>query len=432
MSGKDLIDDYLSELMDDPDKGAPASKPSASKPAKKRGAKPEPAIETAETAIDTASHKPTPAQADSQDPPPKESPAEAAEDADDDLQSAGVQPSPNQSAPAATPAQPQGDPLAAFRDGGANISDDEFEAMLDALNGKPPAAAPASTPAADEAERPATDGDPLAAFRDGGSDISDDEFEAMLDALQGKPGEAPSSAAPNSAEISASGSGDPLATFREGGDDISDDEFEAMLDALSGQPPPPAPAAAPAAKPSPPPPAPLPATALASLEAPAPRNLAELTGPLQPEPPERRRRAEDKVSSWLRFNVDRQCFAVEVLKVQEVLRVPTIMPVRGTGEAMLGVMNLRGQIVPVMDAGIRLGFGAVEVSEASRVVVLEETGDALGLLVSAVADVINLSDYKIERISGTPSLVNSEIVRGISRREGSIIILLDATRMLAL
>src|SRR5690606_27788516 len=130
--------------------------------------------------------------------------------------------------------------------------------------------------------------------------------------------------------------------------------------------------------------------------------------------PERRRRADDRITSWRRFSLARQHFAVEVLKVQEVLRVALILPVRGAAEAMLGVMNLRGQIVPVMDLAIKLGFSPTEANEASRVIVLEENGETLGLLVAAVADVVNLSEGKMERISGTPSLVAAEVVRGIS------------------
>lgn len=429
MSGKDLIDDYLSELMDDPEKGAPGS--AGSKRAEAVDAPS--AVQEDETARNSPTDQPT----EPSEPPVQVNAAPSAEPASDhdgltEISPAVAEPTPIETDSAATPSEPPADPLAAFRDGASTIGDDEFEAMLDALNGKATPAATAKPAPVEQSAAPS--GDPLAAFRDGSSEIGDDEFEAMLDALQGKPA-GPASSTP-AAPVTPSG--DPLASFRQGGEDISDDEFEAMLDALSGQSPAaPAPAAAsataaaaptpaPAVQHAPPPPSPpVPST-------PHTRAVAELASQQVAEPPEKRRRAEDKVTAWLRFSVGRQCFAVEVLKVQEVLRVPSIMPVRGTGEAMLGVMNLRGQIVPVMDTGIRLGFGAVEVSEASRVVVLEESGEALGLLVSAVADVINLAEVRIERISGTPSLVNSEVVRGISRREGAIIILLDATRILAL
>ena len=422
MSSHDLIDDYLSELMDDPGKGGPA-------------------------ASDKTAQKPTEAAA----------PA----------QPEGANPAPDAQAPAETaPASGAGeDPLAAFREGGPNIGEDEFEAMLDALHGKPGASADEAG-SATAGTAPEAPEDPLAAFRQGSDEISEDEFEAMLDALQG--GAAPTQAAPPTAE--ATTSADPLAAFREGGEEISEDEFEAMLDALQGGAAAPPPSAEPAAEGDPlaafrqggeeisddefeamldvlqggaadAPAAPT-AAAAAAVGAPQPaapsRAIEALLPPREPmpahgepaAPAERRRRAEDRVAAWLRFGLARQSFAVEVLKVQEVLRVPQILPVRGTDEATLGVMNLRGQIVPVMDLAVRLGFAPTQASEASRVIVLEEKGETLGLLVANVADVINLSEGRMERISGTPSLVAAEVVRGVSRREGQIIIMLDATRLL--
>lgn len=419
MSGHDLIDDYLSELMDDPGKGKPVS---ASKPSSEQGSR----------AKEEASAKPTaPADAPPASEPPGDDPLAAFREGDpnitdDEFEAMldalhGTPGDPAQPA-SAQPAASE-DRLAAFRAGGDEISEDEFEAMLDALQGAP-------SPAANTA--PAPSGDPLATFRQGGDEISEDEFEAMLDALQGQPaGPRPATQAPTAPAAVASG--DPLAAFREGGEEISEDEFEAMLDALQGAEPSPAPAPAPsrtAAAPAPPPAA---APALPS------RAIQALLPPSEPAPahgepalpPERRRRAEDRVSSWLRFNLARQCFAVEVLKVQEVLRVPQILPVRGTDEATLGVMNLRGQIVPVMDLAVRLGFSPTEPNEASRVVVLEEKGETLGLLVASVADVLNLSEGRMERISGTPSLVAADVVRGVSRRDGQIVIMLDASRLLA-
>jgi purine-binding chemotaxis protein CheW len=113
------------------------------------------------------------------------------------------------------------------------------------------------------------------------------------------------------------------------------------------------------------------------------------------------------------------------------LRLSSILPVRGTESAMLGVMNLRGQIVPVLDLATKLGFPTSPTTDASRIIVLEESGETLGLQVDTVADVTNVSDAKIERIGGTPSLVAAEVVRGVARRDGSIIIMLDASRLLA-
>ncbi|GIX36214.1 MAG: hypothetical protein KatS3mg126_1993 [Lysobacteraceae bacterium] len=405
MSGHDPIDDYLSELMDDPAKGRPAGGDRRS----------------------------------------DEVPAPSA------VQGSGGTVAPAGDATAA-PSTSADDPLAAFREGGEEISEEEFEAMLDALQGRKPSvpeagpspSAPAA-PAVEPAPAPAASAevDPLAAFREGGEEISEEEFEAMLDALQGRkpsaPEAGPSPSAP--AELAAepapapaaSAEADPLAAFREGGEEISEEEFEAMLDALQGRKPQ-TPSADPpkAAAPSRGgesarsiPGARLPERVLRTLLPPD-----DLAGAQDDSPAARKRRAEDRTSSWLRFHLARQCFAVEVLKIQEVLRVPDIVPVRGADPATLGVMNLRGQIVPVLDLAVRLGFPPTQTTEGSRVIVLEEGGDPLGVLVASVADVVSVTEKKIEQISGTSALNQGELVRGISRREGEIIILLDASALL--
>jgi purine-binding chemotaxis protein CheW len=422
MSGHDLIDDYLSELMDDPGKGKPGTSARSSAP-------------SATPAADAAAPEPDVAQPVAPDAPaaPADQDPLAAfrhgspQIGDDEFEAMldVLHGKPDTDTASSTPAQPaaadHGDPLAAFREGGDEISEDEFDAMLDALQ------APSQTDRVATAA-PAAAGDPLAAFRQGSDEIGEDEFEAMLDAMQGKPADA---AAATQVAHASPPPGDPLAAFREGSEEIGEDEFEAMLDALQGSTPAASAAAeAPTAAPAPTAPS---ATSLPThaIEALLPPSEAAPAHGEPALPTGRRRRAEDRVTSWLRFNLARQCFAVEVLKVQEVLRVPSILPVRGTDEATLGVMNLRGQIVPVMDLAIRLGFPATEPNEASRVIVLEEKGETLGLLVASVADVLNLSEGRMERISGTPSLVAAEVVRGISRRDEQIIIMLDASRLLA-
>lgn len=149
-----------------------------------------------------------------------------------------------------------------------------------------------------------------------------------------------------------------------------------------------------------------------------------------PMPP-RHRRAEERFTSWLRFQLSGQSFAVEVLKVQEVMRVPDILALRGTPAWMLGMMNLRGQIVPVTDLALRLGLASVERGASARVVVLELRGEAMGLLVDSVADVHPISDAAIEELGGPLGGPEAAMLRGIARRDSLTLTLLHAERLLA-
>ncbi|MFN3843802.1 MAG: chemotaxis protein CheW [Rehaibacterium terrae] len=244
-----------------------------------------------------------------------------------------------------------------------------------------PAAAPAPAPAAAPAPAPASAP---------ASEIGDDEFEALLDALHGKGG-APGGAVPADAPA-------PAAVV-----------------------PPPAPA---------PVPRDVPAGLLAGVEAASSPFVLAAEAAHHGGDAERRRRAGDRTTAWLRFALAEQYFAVEVLKVQEVLRVPDILPLRGAAPAMIGMMNLRGQIVPVLDLAMRLGLPRQVPDETSRVVVLEEHGDTLGLLVRSVADVVSISDAAIESLSGPLALEGADVMTGIARRERSVTVLLDARRLL--
>lgn len=275
----------------------------------------------------------------------------------------------------------------------------------------------------------------------GSEHISDDEFEALLDELHGPSG-APAGPLPAADAPAATATAPAAAASR---DEIGDDEFEALLDELHGKGAPPtalAPAAsapvvaqmpvpAPAA-PQAPPPAPVLAQAQATQVASSPFAMEAVGAGAQgaPDGHERRRRASDRVTTWLRFSLGEQHFAVEVLKVQEVLRVPEILPLRGAAKAMIGLMNLRGQIVPVLDLAMRLGLPKQVPTESSRVIVLEENGDTLGLLVRAVADVLAINDAAVEHLNGPLAVEGADVTCGIARRERGVTVLLDAKRLL--
>ena len=265
--------------------------------------------------------------------------------------------------------------------------------------------------------------------------ISDDEFEALLDQLHGD-GVPTSVVAPPVAEPAvpppvAAAPALAVAPVRAGAeaDVIGDDEFEALLDELHG-------GAAPTSRVAPPPVPPTTPPAPAPTVAPAaPRALAPLpaTPYLLATPPDtgERRRATDRKTRWLRLRCDQQHYALELLKVQEVVRPATLLPLRGAAPHMLGVMNLRGQVVPVIDLGLYLGRRAVDVDATTRIVVLEEHGEILGLRVTAVEDVANLTDQQIESPDNARvGRMSNPLFRGVARLNECAVILLDASRIL--
>lgn len=129
---------------------------------------------------------------------------------------------------------------------------------------------------------------------------------------------------------------------------------------------------------------------------------------------------------WLRATLGNDHYAFELLRVQEVVRMAPIIAMRGAADAMLGVMNLRGRIVPVFDLAVWLGTGGVVVDENVRIIVVERDDELIGVLVSAVEDVVTLAREHIE-----PPLPGNDPggVLGIARVNRAPTVLLDASAL---
>lgn len=169
-----------------------------------------------------------------------------------------------------------------------------------------------------------------------------------------------------------------------------------------------------------PPPSPAPTSALASRAEEAAHD-APTTAP----------RASDRRARWLRLRCGRQIYALELLCIREVVLPSPLLPLRGAAPAVAGVMNLRGQVVPVIDLGLQLGEGIVEDGPETRIVVLDDQGEVLGLRVSAVEDVVLVEDAQIEDArSSRLAPVGDQRIRGIARMLGTVVLLLDAGRLL--
>ncbi|UXB22067.1 chemotaxis protein CheW [Stenotrophomonas maltophilia] len=218
--------------------------------------------------------------------------------------------------------------------------------------------------------------------------------------------------------------------------------FEAAAGGEDVPTPPPAVVAPPAPRP-----APAPAPAARAAAAPPPRVALDAPATNRPgtwqelqaqahqpasSPHPQNRRAGERTSRWLRLRCGTQAYALELLKVQEVVLPVPLLPLRGTAPAMLGIMNLRGQVVPVMDLGLHLGAAAAEDDAQTRIVVLEEDGETIGLRVSAVEDVANLTDSQIEPPdTARICQISNDLFRGVARVSQRPMILLDATRLLS-
>lgn len=138
------------------------------------------------------------------------------------------------------------------------------------------------------------------------------------------------------------------------------------------------------------------------------------------------------VAELLAFWVGDEEYAVDILEIQEIIKVPIITDVPRTGRKVLGIISLRGVIVPVLDLRRALSLGEAPVARTSRILVLRADGDPIGVLVDRVTSVVRLEREAIEPMPRSMARESSELLRGVGRIGDRLLIVLEHTAIVAL
>jgi purine-binding chemotaxis protein CheW len=141
------------------------------------------------------------------------------------------------------------------------------------------------------------------------------------------------------------------------------------------------------------------------------------------------RRGDHNVGRWVCFELAGQLYGLPIGSVQEVVAEAPIEPVPGTAALVLGVINLRGNVVTVIDLRRRFGL-APQASAQSRIVVVDHGAEAIGLFVDRVADVRKIADGAIKPAPRTGQEAEAAEIRGIVSRGGELLTLLDVPALL--
>jgi purine-binding chemotaxis protein CheW len=122
--------------------------------------------------------------------------------------------------------------------------------------------------------------------------------------------------------------------------------------------------------------------------------------------------------------------ALDAVDIQEVIRLGHMTPVRHASPEITGIVNLRGKIVTILDLGMRLGFAKAVPLPESRVFILEDRGEFIGLLVDRVHEVIEVESLDCEPPPANSPASQARYFRGVCRSSGRVISLLDVRQIL--
>ena len=140
---------------------------------------------------------------------------------------------------------------------------------------------------------------------------------------------------------------------------------------------------------------------------------------------------DDPVLQWVTYYLQDEIYGINVIQVQEVLRITEITPVPGSPDYVLGIINLRGSVVTVIDTRRRFSLPPKESDDLTRIIIVEINGVVIGMLVDSVAEVVYLHQSDIDSPPTINSDDSSRFIQGVVNREDSLLILIDVNKLLA-
>jgi purine-binding chemotaxis protein CheW len=139
---------------------------------------------------------------------------------------------------------------------------------------------------------------------------------------------------------------------------------------------------------------------------------------------------------FLTFRIGQENYGLELSQTREIIEYSGITEVPLMPNFLRGVINLRGEVVPVIDLAVRLGRKPIQVQRRTCIIVVElennEQHHVLGLLADAVSEVIEMEEQNIEDAPSFGANIRAEFIQGIAKQGEEFVVLLDANNALSI
>ena len=130
------------------------------------------------------------------------------------------------------------------------------------------------------------------------------------------------------------------------------------------------------------------------------------------------------------FSLGSEEFGVDIMSVQEIIRIPPITRVPKAPDYVEGVINLRGNVIPVLSLRTRFGMDRVEETDLSRIIVLQVQTKVFGIRVDAVTEVLRLDSEGIEPPPPIALGMDAQLIRGVGKIGERLLILLELDQIM--
>lgn len=133
---------------------------------------------------------------------------------------------------------------------------------------------------------------------------------------------------------------------------------------------------------------------------------------------------------YLSFRLGAESYGIDILKVQEIRNFGSVTKIVNAPAFILGVIDLRGIIVPIVDLRIKFGLPDVAYDEFTVAIVLNVAGRVVGIVVDAVSDVLSFDDEQVKAAPAFSSALGTQYVTGLASSDGALTILIDIEHLM--
>lgn len=139
---------------------------------------------------------------------------------------------------------------------------------------------------------------------------------------------------------------------------------------------------------------------------------------------------ETEILQLVTFHLGEEEFGIDILKVQEIIRLLTITKVPNAPHFVEGVINLRGRVIPILDLRKRFNLKIKENDKNTRIIVVIINGMTVGFIVDSVSEVLRIPKETVEPAPPVVAGVESEYIKGVGKLDDRLLILLDLEKLL--
>lgn len=134
---------------------------------------------------------------------------------------------------------------------------------------------------------------------------------------------------------------------------------------------------------------------------------------------------------YIEFNIGVERYALELLTVLEVISIPTTTPVPNSPSYMVGLMNLRGKIISIVDVRKKLGIKPLEDNSEAAVIILKVKETSIGIIVDSINRVLQVGKNDVDNALEIKGQSNAQFIDGIYHKEEKMTFLLSPFKLFA-